>query len=344
MATALEKVRRAQLALFYKSVNLNEYATNVVYTDHAQGQLDELDVRLEDREGLWRSSYFPDKGDDLEAFIICLDWEGPGQNTMLKCGRFRIDEVTLQGPPDTVSIKAFSAKTDKNSRTERKVFKWEPAVLSNIAGDIAKQAGLTLVFKGHDAEWKRKEQREEGDLYFLHRLCKSVGNLVRVREEELRVYAQSDLQSQLATRKLILGQSWIKSYHFRTHTHEVYKGAEVQYWNYKTQELYTHVHLAEKYPKSAEMLQIKQRVESLDDAIRLAESSLHYKNRAEVEADFCLVGDTDLLAAKVVNLDGFGKFEKDGFGRFDGDYFIERARHTLDSKGGYTTDLSLLKI
>lgn len=332
---ATEIARRAQLALFYKGVNLNKYTTHVVYTDHAQGQLDELDVRLEDREGLWRGSYFPDKGDDLEAFIICLDWEEPGHKTILKCGKFRIDEVTLQGPPDTVSIKAFSAKTDKNSRTERKIHKWEPAVLHTIAGDIAKQGGLKLVWKGHDATWERKEQREEGDLNFLRRLCQSVGNLVKVKDDELRVYAQSALESQSAAHKLILGQSWIKSYHFRTHTHDVYKGAEVKYWDYKKRELYTHVHLAEKSPKSAEMLQIKQRVECLGDAIKLAQSSLHNKNRAEVEADFCLVGDTNLHAMNMVNLDGFG--------RFNGDYFIEQARHTLDSKGGYTTDLSLLK-
>ena len=332
---ATEIARRAQLALFYKGVNLNKYATHVVYTDHAQGQLDELDVRLEDREGLWLGSYFPEKGDHLEAFIICLDWDWPGQRTMLRCGEFRIDEVTLQGPPDTVSIKAFSAKTDKNSRTERKVHKWEPAVLHTIAEEIAGRAGLKLVWRGHDTEWVRKEQREEGDLNFLRRLCQSAGNLVKVIDDELRVYAQSELEGTPATQKLILGQSWIKTYHFRTHTHDVYKGAEVKYWDYKKQELYTHVHLAKKSPKSAEMLQVKQRVESLKDAIALAQSSLRSKNRAEVEADFCLVGDTTLRATTVVKLEGFG--------RFNGDYFVEEARHTLDSKGGYSTDLSLLK-
>ncbi len=327
--------RRAKLELVYRGVNLDLQSERVSYTDYAQAQLDELEVRLEDRDGLWRGPHFPGKGERVQARIICQDWHSPSGKNLLDCGDFEIDEVTLEGPPDMVSIKGFTARITRNSRTERKVRVWESADLHSIAGDIAERAGLKLMWEGNNATWERKEQRQEGDLNFLLRLCKDTDNLLKVAGEKLIVYANGRWDSRPPSARLERGVSWIKRYSFKTHAHDVYRAAVVSYWDPRHRKLLRYEHHAPGAPPTGEVLRINQRVESLAEAKKVAAARLQAKNRAEVEAHFTLVGEPSLHAATTVTVKGFGLF--------DGLYFVETARHELDSQGGYTTELTLLK-
>jgi len=327
--------RRARLELIYQGVNLDALSVQVAYTDHAQGQLDELEVRLEDRDGLWRGPRFPGKGERVSARILCLDWRGPGRSSVLDCGSFEIDEVCLDGPPDMVSLKAHSARVSRSARTDRKKTGWEMVGLRTIAGEIAGRAGLQLWWEGNDRFYERVEQREESDLSFLRRLCRDVGNLVKVADEKLIVYAGQSWESRPPAVALVRGQAWIKNYRFQTQAHDIYRGAVVSYWHPQRRELIQARYFPPDAPPTGEVLQINQRVESLAEAERLARSRLKAKNRVEVEAQFTLVGDTRLRAATTAAVEGFG--------HFDGIYFVEEASHLLDSRGGYTTRLTLLK-
>lgn len=327
--------RRARLELEYRGKNLDLHTTQVTYVDNAEGKLDSLEVRLEDREGLWRDENFPAKSDHLHARIFCYDWFTPGQKLYLDCGSFEIDAISVDGPPDTVTISAFAAKASQNGRTERKVQKWEPAVLSAIAGEIAKRAGLTLYWMGNDHEWKRREQREEGDLNFLNRLCKATGNFLKVVDDKAYIYSDEMIDAFPVVAQLIVGSTWIKTYHFRTQLHDVYQAAKVDFWEFWERKWYSSNQKSKNTPPTKEVIKLRQRAESIEDAERIAKSGITVKNRAEIISKFTLVGDPALRATTRVGVDGFGVF--------DGTYFVQQATHVLDSQQGYTTALKLLK-
>ncbi len=328
--------RRARLQLPYRGENLDRYCLRAAYTDYAQGQLDELEVHLQDRDGHWRGEYFPGRSETISAAILCLDWEGPSAKTVLDCGRFEIDEVALEGPPDTVCLHAIAVRVSRSLRTERKERAWEEVGLQGIAREIAACGGLQLIWEGQDQTYRRVEQREESDLSFLRRLCRDAGNRLKLADEKLIVYQGERWDRRPPLLRLVRGRDWIQTYRFRTQTHDVYRGAEVSYWHPERRELIQAVYIPPQAPPTGEMLQINQRVEDLAEARSLARARLEDKNRAEVEAAFTLVGDPRLRAGITV--------EVEGFGRFDGVYFVEQSRHLLDSRGGYTTQLSLLKV
>jgi phage protein D len=327
--------RRANIELTYKGQDLDLHATSVTYTDNAEGKLDSLDIQLEDRKQQWREAWFPTKKDHISARILCFDWFTPGDKLVLDCGSFEIDAITLEGPPDTVTIKSFSAKVSRNARTERKVHKWEPAPLSKIAEDIAGRAGLKLQWEGNDHRWDRKEQREEGDLNFLNRLCKTTGNYLKVVDDKLFVCSEDNLFHKPIVAELRVGSTWIKNYQFRTQLHDIYQASKVQYRDPWTKEYFEHTHTPGTKPPTSEMLRMRQRVESTADAMNLAKSSLGRKNRMEVEAQFSLVGNPDLHATTRVAVHGFG--------HFNGEYLIQQAIHVLHSQQGYSTTLHILR-
>ena len=57
--------RRAYPKIIYNKVNISEtlkpYLKNMEYTDVLTGQADDLQLTLEDRDGLWLEAWFPTK-------------------------------------------------------------------------------------------------------------------------------------------------------------------------------------------------------------------------------------------------------------------------------------------
>ena len=74
------------------------------------------------------------------------------------------------------------------------------------------------------------------------------------------------------------------------------------------------------------------RSSNVAEAERLAKKRLREKNCEEVTGSISCVGRTDLVAATVINIAGFGAF--------DGKYIIVQAQHDISSSG-YTCSLSV---
>ena len=70
----------AELGTFLKGLN---------YTDNFSGEADSLDLTLEDRQGIWQSDWFPDKGAQLDVTLNTLNWETLSEGAkQLKLGQF----------------------------------------------------------------------------------------------------------------------------------------------------------------------------------------------------------------------------------------------------------------
>jgi phage protein D len=333
----VEKIRRAKISLTYEGKDITkdveDYVISLVYTDYAHGKSDSLEVVFEDRDRLWQSAWFPEKGAKLKAEIICKNWEA-GATKKLPCGVFTIDEVELEGPPDRVNVKAVSALVTTAIRLEKRTKAYENTSLRQIANDIAGRHGLQLFFEGEDVEFKRLDQREESDLAFLKRIAEANGFHVKLAEEKLILYEGKRFDARSPSLTLKRGTAYIKSYRFSSKAFEIYKACEVKYWDAEKKEVLTYRFEPEDAPRVGHVLKINERVESRSAAEKRAKAELRKRNKNELKAELTLMGSPELSAGLNIRIEGFGVY--------DGVYFIEEARHEVSQ--GYTTTINIRRV
>ncbi len=327
---------RTKLSLLYDnkdiSTYLEPYLIDFSYTDHAGGKADDLQVTLEDRAGLWRGDWLPEKGALLKAAIIVE----AGQTMKLPAGTFEIDEIECTGPPEQVKIKAVSVPVSSSLRGENKTRAWEQIRLSTIAKDIAFGGGLELLYEtDDDPEYDRIEQTEQSDLAFLLKLCEDAGLSLKVTGKQIVIFDDSKYEQMEPVMTIIKGQSPVISYSAISSTREVYSSAKVTYQSSKYSDPIIYTFTPPNRPKTGKTLIINERVSSFAEAERLAKKRLRQKNKEEIRFSLTMVGDVALVAGVTVMLQGWGKF--------DGKYFIDEAVHE-GGGNGYTTKVELRRV
>jgi phage protein D len=81
---------------------------------------------------------------------------------------------------------------------------------------------------------------------------------------------------------------------------------------------------------------INGRVENSTQAQAKATSTLKEKNRDKVTGSFSIPGNVKMVAGININLTGIGAF--------DGKWQIVSSTHTIDTSGGYVTDVEVRKL
>ena len=81
------------------SMDLWPHLLSLSYTDKADDELDDLQLTLEDREGLWQGDWLPKHGDIISVTIVAGNFRAPGEEE-LDCGEFEVDELTLESSRD----------------------------------------------------------------------------------------------------------------------------------------------------------------------------------------------------------------------------------------------------
>lgn len=132
---------------------------SVTYSDFEHGQSDEVEIQLEDQDHLWKSSWYPTKGDTLKLNI------GYTGKKLLNCGSFEIDEMEFSAPPDVVNLKALAANIKKALRQNNSVA-YENKTLFQIAQEIANKHSLKLVGNVKDIKIKRITQNNNQRLQY----------------------------------------------------------------------------------------------------------------------------------------------------------------------------------
>ena len=109
-------MRRAAVTISIKghdvTLDLMPHLVSLTYTDKADEELDDLQIVLEDREGLWQGDWLPQAGDIIEASIQTENWREIGTVEELPCGKFEVDEMELESSAeggDVVTVKAVPA-------------------------------------------------------------------------------------------------------------------------------------------------------------------------------------------------------------------------------------------
>lgn len=325
------------------SADLQPYLKSISFTDNLSGAADDLQLTLEDRQGLWQSEWFPDKGAVLDATLVTTAWDSLAEiGKSLHLGLFEIDEITSGGYPSEVQIKAVSVPNNTTLRGVERTRSWEKAELRRIAGDMAADAELELVYDAEDNPLiDRAEQTQQSDLSFLLALCNDAGLALKVCSSQLVIFDEANYEAADPIATIIKPGtvylpikdmdyiSAVTGYRFSSKVRDIYAACHVKYRQSKTKAYIEATFTAPD--KQGKTLEVSEQVESVADAERLAKKRLREKNREEVTASFDVLGNFNLLAGVTVNILGFGKF--------DGKYIVVGVRHDVGS--GYNTGVEL---
>ncbi len=337
-----EKTQHARRAVLEVSIDGHDVVGAVApclleftYTDNSHGKADEVQLTLHNREGKWTREWKPKKGQRVTAAIKCLSWEEPGKDLSLPCGTFKVDEIEFSGPPDKVTIKAVSSDLTGELRETDKTRAWENASLQTVAGQIAGEHGLQLMYDGKPHTFKRQDQRNESDLAFLNRVATERGMNCKVHDGKLILFdAQAAEAAAAAVTIRKTGEMYSPtSWSFKESSSGTdYSDAE---WDYTDPDTGT-THSAKVSAGGAgasKTLTGQQRAESPAEALDLAAADLHKANAEAQTASVECMGCPRFAAGATVDLADFDDFS--------GRYYIKSAKHKVSGSGGYSTSLDL---
>jgi len=323
------------------SKDITSHLLSVSYTDHVKGKSDEIELGMEDTDGLWKNDWYPEKGDTVN---VKIDFDG----VVMDCGDFIVDEIELQGPPDTVSIRGMAASVKKSLRT-KKSKAHEKKTLKDIAQATAAANGLTLVDGAKKVpldkiRFERSTQNRETDLEYLRRLAEMYGYSFSVRGTKMQFYHLDDLEG--ADPVLRFDRTELMSYSFTDKTSKVYKKAKVTYHDPKTADVVSGEHEPEPQTNadgestsditSDDTLEIRAKVENKTQADQAAKAALHEHNSKTQEGSVSLPGNPLLVSGNNIELTGMG--------RLSGKFHLCQSTHKIDKGGGYTCDLDLKRV
>lgn len=293
---------------------------------YEHGQADDFDLKLDNTDRVLDDPAIFRLGDRIRFWV----WFADRPRTFM--GTFQVDDILSEAPPSTVRVSGLAADTTRKTLRTLKTRGFERGSLFRIVREIAREHGLTPVIKGDDLTMERKEQKEEHDLRFLTRIGEEYGFLVRVREPELQFIAR-EIQEAEAPLSL---DGLLRKRAVRVKSFNTYKQATARYFDPHSKS-HRQAEVRDQKAESEQTLKLTARVESLEQATRMAGAKLKAANRKRAAAEFECLGVPELTAGINVRVAGEG-------GQIDGVWHVEEAHHKYDKASGYTVELKAYKL
>lgn len=342
--------RRTGIEIAVDGVNITnkigKYILGLQYTDCEEGEADDLQLTLQDREGVWAGGWLDgviqaagsNQGLKLKAALVQRDWKGQGDRWLI-CGVFDLDSVDASGPPAKVVLKASALPFSGAIRQTQNTRSWENYSLHGIAQEIAAKNGMgCALYAAANPSYDRMEQRRQTDAEFLSKLCKDAAVNLKVTDNTLVLFDQREYERQPPAATIRKGGGYLFYSFSSTSAGTQYDSCRVSYTDPATGKLIEGAARTEDYDEEAKThkcLEITARATSPAEAQTLAANHLRMHNKFAKTAEFSLPGDVGLLAGLTVLVEGWASF--------DGKYMISRAVHKVNA-GGYTTDVELRKV
>jgi len=286
----------------------------------------------------------------LHAVIARRNWDGTGKDDVLDCGSFELISIQMSGPLSTVTLAGTAIPVYAALRQVKRSKVWENAKLSTIAGDIAANNNLKLMFlPASDPLYPRMEQFETPDLAFLSELCRNAGIAIKITNGLLVFYDQAEFEAKPSV-LTITPDSPFLSYVLDMGAGQQYASCRVSCTKpdgsvvegveyaagFDESDEAELAKLSENSDLAAQMilrLEIVSEVNSPEEARALAQKQLRLYNKYAKTAQFSFVGNPALVAGVTIMLSGWGAW--------DGKYIISRAVHMVSGSSGYVTNISL---
>lgn len=318
------------------TADIKPYLIGISYTDYLGDQSDELQLDLEDVDGRWLHTWYPEQGDSLSLEI------GDQFTGLVTLGSFEIAEIEYSHPPSTISIKALATGISKAHRTlQPKAY--EHTTLAKIVRTIAHRLKLSITGTVADIKIERVTQYQERDVEFLTRLARQYGHTFKIVGKQLVFHANAELAKQepvaelmpedilrLRMRDLIKGvpeEAVVTSYdrHHKT----------TRQSRRRAQSLRPH-HRSRNATSSDTLKIVANQGESQEQVNARADAALADAGHNQVVGNITLFGNALLVAGQVVQLKHYGKLS--------GKYLVKQARHDMRRSSGFTTELEVKMI
>ncbi len=339
----MEAIKKPQFVVKYNAKDItrdvSQSLISVTYSDAEEGETDEFQMELEDTDGLWRDAWYPKKGDSIE---LSIGYDG----VLMSCGKFVIDEISLRGAPDTVTIRGLAAATNSPLRTKKSTAH-EKQTLRQIAERIASANRLTVQGEIANIQIERVTQNRETDLQFLARIAKEYGYLFSVRDKNLIFTSIYHIEKGQPV--LTIDRTDLISYSVTDKSVKTFKSATVKYRDPKTNKVVKSTVTAKdvledrtgivggaNVDTAADTLELTEKAENEQQARLKAQASLHRANSDGQEGAFELYGEPLFVAGN--------NFLLTGMGALSGKWHITKSTHRISRSGGYVTSLDAKRL
>lgn len=284
---------------------------------------DEFELRIDDRD---QAVALPSRGSNI---TVMMGYVG---QALTRMGAYKVDEVEVSGPPDTIVIRGKASDMRGSGKTVRSG-SWEGTPLSQIVNDIAKRNGWEPVCSvGTKVE--RIDQRNESDFNFITRLARQYDCTAKVAESKLLVMPRQGGQS--ASGKTLsvvtINRADVSRYQFRLGDRNTQKAVKTQHQDPKTGKLQV-VELAnDDAPASLPPVHTdRHSYPNKSAAEQAAKARLAAFNRSTAAVRLEMAGRADLFAERSINAQGF----KPGL---DGEYLVDGVEQVF-TQSGWTTSV-----
>jgi len=305
--------KRTKLLVEYNNTDitkeLEKFLMDWSYTDNLSGEIDNINIKLEDRDDLWLADWFPSKGSTIAPTLLRGFWFG-NYDYSTDLGVFELDDI--KGEKSVINLNALATSENSSLRGEEKCAAWEKIYLKTVISEIASKNGMSLVWESSENPKKdRYEQDNETDLAFIHKLCKDAGLCLKLSSNKIVVLDEADYEAQPAKGDInripgFTDPIQIKKYSFSSTLTDTYKACRVTHHDSTKKKNIEATFTAPNAPKVGRTLVIKQEVDSKEEALKLAKKKLHEKNKEATKITLEVFTTTHIYAGDTFNLVGFG--------------------------------------
>lgn len=323
------------------------YASRLIsltITDQATEQSDSCSIELANRDGRIK---LPEKG---EILSVALGYRGK----LREMGKFVIDTISVQGPPDTITLNGkaapFTAAAGFKPFQTRKTRSWDGVTLGNLVRTIAGEAGMTAAVSTEYDGWllQHLDQTNESDMNLLTRLARdwkaimkpTFGKLVFVKRGEAKSVTGKAVGGLTITRadcskySASLGQR-TKFAKVRTKFHDAETGKSKRVTASENDAMVEDVD-PDTVDEDGEDAVYEHPLDYADEqaASQGAKSILDQTQRGAESVSVTVIGRPDIIAEGNVTLAGFL------CSRMNGAWCIKSVVHNFTKGGGFTTTVS----
>lgn len=300
------------------------------YTDPASGEADSVDIALNDRDRQWITAWLPTKGDTLTAAIETQNWDKEGERRSLQCGFFILDDYNFTGWPMTGTLSGVSVPADTSFRDTERTRNWENITIQEIGKEIAKRAGIELVWDvdGEPITVKSVEQSKKADCDFYAELCAAYGLATKVYARKIVVYDREAYKAKDTVAKVTITEKIMETMSWHSSLAGTYTGGEYTYTDPTTEE-----EIKVSVGTGTRILKKNGKADSLADAERKIKAEVANANHSATTMSVTIPGMIDIVASSCVTVVGVG--------RLSGKYFVDKVTSHVSASGGYTMDLEL---
>lgn len=310
------------------STKLADYLESVSCEDVASGSSDSIDITLHNIDMKWMNQWYPTKGDKISGTVTFQDWNKDGENLKLDCGTFILDEVKFSGGPLKVSLGGVAIPANESFKVRERTKTWKNVTIKNIANEIAKRYGLSLSYSGPTITIASIEQSDKTDSAFLYDLCKKYGLSMKVFNNKIVIYDQTQQEKKAAsatiTRDSFIDDEW----EYTDSIEGTYTGARISYKSGEdNEEISVYLGLKAENAAGSRVLNITEVADDYDTAYYMAAAQVNQSNEQATTISGKIWPNPKICAGICVTISGMGKA--------NGKYFVDKS--TVEVSDSRTT-------